>query len=118
MNRTTLKLAAKIDAQLVRGYEDYLEQCAYDRSQGHRPHYCEHGTSNWTEYDNICGWCEESISMGNPLDRMQEALSQAKARWAKVTKVMDAWMTMRDLGLDDAVDAEKISKRIGELLAA
>lgn len=116
MNRTTLKLAAAIDAQLTRGYTSYLEQCDYDRSQGHRPHYCEHGTSNWTDYDNICGWCEESISMGNPQDRMQEALSQAKSRWANVVRIMDAWQVLRDLNLNEAVNGDEIAKKVGSLL--
>lgn len=27
--------------------------------QGYRNHYCVHGTNLWTDYDNICGPCED-----------------------------------------------------------
>lgn len=40
----------------------YAEECAYWRSKGYRPHYCKHGTDQWTDYDNICGPCEDGHS--------------------------------------------------------
>jgi hypothetical protein len=40
----------------------YAEECAADRANGHRPHYCIHGTNQWVDYDNICGGCEASLS--------------------------------------------------------
>jgi hypothetical protein len=41
---------------------DYALECEADRRNGHRPHYCIHGTNQWTDYDNICGGCEDSLS--------------------------------------------------------
>ena len=26
------------------------------------PHYCIHGTNRWTDYDNICGPCEDGYT--------------------------------------------------------
>lgn len=40
----------------------WLDECAEDRRNGHRPHYCIHGTNQWVDYDNICGPCEASLS--------------------------------------------------------
>lgn len=33
--------------------------------QGYRPRYCIHGTNLWTDYDNICGGCEDGITLLN-----------------------------------------------------
>jgi hypothetical protein len=54
-----LKLALKILNRSRKAWESYLEDCEQDRRNGHRPHYCFHGMSQWTDYDNICGSCEE-----------------------------------------------------------
>jgi hypothetical protein len=39
---------------------EYERECAEYREQGYGPHYCIHGTNLWTDYDNICGGCEDS----------------------------------------------------------
>jgi len=41
---------------------EYARECQDYRDQGHRPHYCIHGTDLWVDYDNICGGCEDSRS--------------------------------------------------------
>ena len=55
--RRALAYKLKIDAR-ARRYED---ECEYWARQGCRPHYCIHGTNLWTDYDNICGPCEDGI---------------------------------------------------------
>ena len=40
----------------------YREECEEYAKQGYAPHYCKHGTNLWTDYDNICGPCEDSAS--------------------------------------------------------
>lgn len=42
--------------------ERAAEEASY-AEDGYRPHYCIHGTNQWTDYDNICGGCEEGISL-------------------------------------------------------
>jgi hypothetical protein len=37
------------------------EDCSTWGAQGVRPQYCLHGTNQWTDYDNICGACEDSL---------------------------------------------------------
>lgn len=31
--------------------------------RGYRAHYCIHGTNQWTDYDNICGGCEDGVTL-------------------------------------------------------
>lgn len=52
------------------GYQaQYEADCAHDREQGHRPHYCIHGTNQWTDYDNICGGCEDGLTVWDMAER-------------------------------------------------
>lgn len=36
----------------------YMQETQEYADQGFRPHYCFHGTDLWTDYDNICHYCE------------------------------------------------------------
>ena len=42
---------------------EYEEACRDWAREGYRPHYCIHGTNQWTDYDNICGPCEEGLTL-------------------------------------------------------
>lgn len=64
-------------AELTDRYEAYLEQCQEDREKGYRPHYCEHGTNQWTDYDNICGHCEDGHHLSDLEYRWELAVSMA-----------------------------------------
>src|SRR3954471_8807791 len=55
-----LKLTRKIYAERK---ADRAENVAMHAAEGHTPHYCIHGTNQWTDYDNICGWCEDGVTM-------------------------------------------------------
>lgn len=46
--------------QLIKNSEEYLREVEEAYEEGFRPHYCFHGTNLWTDYDPICGYCEES----------------------------------------------------------
>ncbi|QFG12171.1 Hypothetical Protein OBI_RACECAR_43 [Arthrobacter phage Racecar] len=54
-----LTLALQILNQYRARWAAYEYSCELDRKDGHTPHYCFHGTSRWTDYDNICGQCED-----------------------------------------------------------
>ena len=47
--------------------------------------YCEHGKSLWTDYDNICGGCEDGYSV------YQLALWSAQEKYAEYQKRTD-WL--------------------------
>lgn len=55
-----LNLARKFVPQMQAEWE---EECAEYARQGYRPHYCIHGTNQWTDYDNICGGCEDGVTL-------------------------------------------------------
>ena len=56
----TLKVARKRYAQMVTEWDENVEMHA---AEGHRPSTCIHGTNMWTDYDNICGACEEGLGL-------------------------------------------------------
>lgn len=55
-----LHLSRKFYADML---AEQAEADAFDRANGHRPHYCIHGTNQWTDYDNICGGCEDGVTL-------------------------------------------------------
>lgn len=67
-------------AELTEQHEDYLEECEYYREQGYRPHYCEHGTNLWVDYDNICGPCEDGFHLRSLDHRWERAVLMAEGR--------------------------------------
>lgn len=85
-----LKLALAVYRRMTEHYASHEEDCERDRRNGHTPHYCEHGTNRWTDYDNICGGCEDGYSLRDRLTRWQMAKEQAVERHAKA-KAMLAW---------------------------
>lgn len=75
VNRAVIKLALAHLKRLKRRRAEYEEECREWARQGYRPHYCIHGTNQWTGWDNICGPCEDSLT-----DR-EIALSLAHNDW-------------------------------------
>ena len=47
------------------------------KTEGYRFPYCFHGTSQWTDWDNICGGCEDSFNGYNPMAFYRWALDKA-----------------------------------------
>jgi hypothetical protein len=108
MDNATLKVAHRIELRLAASYAEYLAECDYDRSQGYRPHYCEHGANMWTDYDNICGACEDGFSMRDGITRRAYAIAQAKELRAKLSRAIAAWREFKELGIGHAVDDDKL----------
>ena len=92
-------LARQIERKLWANYCEYLAECEADYANGHRAHYCEHGSNNWTDYDNICGYCEDGISMRNGVTRRQYAIAEAKERVAKFERATRAITELHALNL-------------------
>jgi len=114
--KAVVVLAREIDKRLVAQYQDYLDDCARNAKNEHRPHYCEHGTDQWVDYDNICGPCEDGITSADPLQRRYRALAEAHDRLHQANTVSKAWLTLRQYGVGHAVDDRTISLHIGDLL--
>lgn len=60
--RTALIIFKVRKAQTIRMFESAAEDAAQDRRDGHRAHYCVHGMNLWTDYDPICGPCEDGLT--------------------------------------------------------
>ena len=79
----------KFLAEEVHGYAGYLasyrEDCDQDRAEGHRQHYCIHGTNQWTDYDNICGGCEDGLTVW---DMAEHAAWERHSRYLRVLDQM------------------------------
>lgn len=82
------KMALKIVEQYRDQYAEYERDCESDRERGYRAHYCEHGTNQWTDYDNICGGCEEGLTLAYGPWKYERALSEAKARFVFIDDIM------------------------------
>lgn len=108
--RIVFKIARELMAEYAANYAAYLADCEDDRAAGYRAHYCEHGTNRWTDYDNICGPCEDGFSMGDPFTRRQYALNEARSRMAEYGKILAAINLLNGLGA--TVDMEPIRERM------
>ena len=56
---------------------------------------CEHGTSRWTDYDNICGRCEDGIYLSDGMVRRRFALSEARMRVERYKRLFETSKDMR-----------------------
>jgi hypothetical protein len=113
LTKSILELAAKIDAQLKAGYEAYQEERESYWRRGLQPHHCEHGSNLWTDYDNICGPCEDGITMGDGAQRMRHALDRAKYIAESTHEALHAISTLRRLSvIGFGEDMELLIKRI------
>lgn len=112
-----LRLASRLEVHMWNNYQVYLEVCAEDRKAGYRPHVCEHGMSLWTDYDNICGPCEDGRTMADGLQRRSEALYWAHERWDEASRLI-TWLNQAESLRVDLTDEqkEKVYSRYRELL--
>ena len=74
MNRITLKVALRYLKAAKARRTAWEDECREWAREGFSPAYCEHGTYLWTDYDPICGYCEDGYTV------YDEALWHAK-RW-------------------------------------
>lgn len=60
--RIALKLLKIEKANLDRNWADFEASCDADYKAGYRPSHCFHGINLWTDYDPICGPCEDGLT--------------------------------------------------------
>ena len=77
MTATEKKIALHILKGWRERFEDHAEAGREYAKQGYRNHYCVHGMNQWTDYDNICGMCEDGYGYWDYLEFMK--LSKAEA---------------------------------------
>lgn len=91
LDKTVARLAIQIANQYYTHYLEYRAEREEDYRNGYRPHYCEHGVNMWTDYDAICGYCEDGITMRDGLIRRRMALDVAKRRYEQAAELMAMW---------------------------
>ena len=93
--------ALRILRDLQKQEREWQEAAARDLMNGHRPHYCIHGTDQWTDWDNICGGCEEGLTLREQAIRM--ARNELHTEMEAVNALATYIGKLRDLG---GVEAE------------
>lgn len=94
LSPTIAKLATAELAKVRKTYADHDEYKRECYKDGHRPQYCVHGTNQWTDYDNICGGCEDGRGYFDYEAEALDAIARAKARYAKMEARLDAVMKL------------------------
>ena len=107
VSKEVLKLALIILNRYRKDWAEYEEACEAAWKEGYRPHYCFHGVNLWTDYDPMCGVCEEYGGMwdyktyaGFALDEAIRAHKQQEERVDQLVKLMTmgAPIQMAELG--------------------
>lgn len=60
-------------------FEEHDEARIEYAKQGYRNHYCVHGTNLWTDYDNICGPCEDGYGYWDYQNFAELAIQNARS---------------------------------------
>lgn len=100
MTKPTVKVSdedlQQAQNRLVTQSKEYLRECEEYAEQGYRPATCFHGTSLWTDYDNICGPCEDSMYdprwhslFGTEFNELAESDAYAIARNRKFDSMIE-----------------------------
>lgn len=97
MEKTIAKLALQILNNYRKKFADYDEEVAeHYRSADQKYSFpaCIHGTSRWTDYDNICGPCEDGLGYWDYSTFARMAIDQATSDLEEFHKRQDLY---RDL---------------------
>lgn len=107
---SVLKLAVKILDQHRQSFVYYDEACREAAKDGYRPHYCIHGTNQWTDYDNICRPCEDGYGSWDYEAFAKLSLDDAKYRVAQVKEREEVYRKMINMPgrLSDKLKEEMI----------
>lgn len=113
-----LRIIKKSKVDLAARWASYERDCDQDRKEGHRPHHCFHGMNLWTDYDNICGACEDGY--GDSWESMvpllySDAIDKAKAFYKDMRTLADAARLLHSLNQDYDIGPalDSLMKRYG-----
>lgn len=100
------KLALNITKAMRKVYENYEEAALDEAKRGYSMHYCIHGTNLWTDYDNICGGCENGESYFDYMRELRYAKDRVDSTWEKCQKRRVNLVPI----ISDGADGELINK--------
>lgn len=101
-----VRLAARNLAAARKRFADYKEECEAELKQGYRPSACIHGVSQWTDYDNICGWCEDGYGYWDYTQQAELALGEARAAYAEYAKRRELYSKAQEMRAPEHVKGE------------
>ena len=101
-----VSLAARKLAAARQCFAEYAEACESEYRQGYRPSACIHGVSQWTDYDNICGWCEDGYGYWDYTQQAELALGESRAAFAEYAKRRELYSKARELGATESLKGE------------
>lgn len=94
---TVVALALVIFKDYAKQWAEYEANCEAYAKDGYRPAHCFHGVNLWTDYDPMCGACEDGYGYFDPnayrrlaLDEAQRAYSKQEERIDMLVKLMQA----------------------------
>jgi hypothetical protein len=91
MDKHTTKLAIHIFNWYAKQWASYEVECEEYSKQGYRPYACFHGTRLWTDYDPMCGMCEDGYGWFDPMLYRQLAISQAKQAFKEFNERLEIY---------------------------
>lgn len=94
MDKQTAKLAVILLNSYRNRFAEYEEECNEYAKQGYRPHYCIHGTNQWTDYDNICGGCEDGENYWNRETFGKIAIREAQGAMDTMKERIDLYVKL------------------------
>lgn len=82
IQKMALEIVKREKAWREQAIDEYEHNAREDYRNGYRPHYCIHGTNQWSDYDVLCWACEEYGWNQFPdyLETLRHALAEAKHR--------------------------------------
>ena len=131
--RIVIEFAQQYRRRQLEQLRQWEQEAAACRAEGHRPHFCVHGTNLWTDYDPICAGCEDHGYNGfDPLDGYRVGLAAVREELRRRDEIMSALIVLEQeagLGPDEpamlwarATDAKSVRETVlaqfGEAAAA
>lgn len=98
ISRPVLALALVIFKSYAAQWAAYESDCESYAKDGYRPHYCFHGVSLWTDYDPMCGPCEDGYGWFDPNAYRRLALDEAIRAHAKQDERVDMLVKLMQMG--------------------
>lgn len=93
-----LKLALVIFRTYESQWAAYSEECDQAAKEGYRPHHCFHGMNLWTDYDPMCGPCEDGYGYFDPNMYRELALGEANRAFAAQNERIDMLVKLLQMG--------------------
>jgi hypothetical protein len=97
-SKQVLELALIIFKRYAMAWAMYDAECAEYAKDGFRPSHCFHGTNMWTDYDPMCGPCEDGYSWFNRNAYRALALAEAHRAHDKQAKRIQMLIELRSEG--------------------